>query len=182
MTTFRAPTDTVTIPDDFYTPAPAYSPDASPGQDDRREQLDDPAEQLERVEPLPDDETDDLPADPRPLPYTPPPVTERPQAEPIRRATDAVTRTVTVGDDPVLLLSEDHRRRSWSVWLPSTSSAGVRLAAGRHARENVTATGTSVPLPAGAALDGKTGAPVALVSDTPGTAATVHLIAEIDAA
>lgn len=32
MTTFRTATDEYTVPDDFYTPAAAYSPDAGPGR------------------------------------------------------------------------------------------------------------------------------------------------------
>lgn len=80
----------------------------------------------------------------------------------------------------MVILSEDGRRRSWTVWVNSTSSAGVRLALGRHARENADNSSTSVPVAAGEVLDGHSAATIAVVTDTPGTQATVHLVAELD--
>lgn len=180
MTTFRTATDEYTVPDDFYTPAAAYSPDAGPGQDDRRDQLDTPGDDLERVEPEADPDTAELPTDRRPVPYYPEPAPADGTSAPERRPDDGLTRTVTVGDSPVVVLSEDAQRRSWTVWVNSTSAAGVRLATGRHAAEDADASPTSIPLDAGATLTGTMTGRLALVTDTPGTAATVHVVAERD--
>ncbi len=183
MSKFRSATDTVAVPTDFYEPFGPYSDEAGPDPDARREQLASPAEQLDRVEPdVAGDDLDreDVELAPVVTPYRHPEPPAPKSAPAEVRPTDGVARTVTVGDDPVLVLTEDGRRRSWSVWVNSASSAGVRLAIGRHAREDVTADPTSIPLAAGAALDGETGAPVAVISATPGTAATVHVVAELD--
>lgn len=180
MTLFRAPTPTAEVPQ-LYTPAPAYTDEADPGPDDRREQLATPAKQLRRVEPEPEHQADKLDPERDATPYEeaqPKPVKAD---EPDRLPNDGATRTVEVGDDPVVLLNDDPGRVSWALWVPGTSGAGIRLAIGRHAREDADVDGLTVPIAAGAGtLRGIGTSRLAARTDTPGSVAVVHLIAERD--
>jgi len=177
----RQDTPTVEVPTEFYRPFDGYTDDAAPDPDLRRDQLEDPAPQLERVEPEPDERVAELPDLEQPVPYQhaePAPI--KPD-EPERLPNDGATRTVEVGDDPIVILNDDPGRVSWALWVPGTSGAGIRLAIGRHAREDCEQDGLTIPIAAGSGtLRGNGTSRLAARSGTPGTKATVHVIAERD--
>lgn len=176
----RQDTPLTVMPD--YMPAEAYTDNADPGPDDRRAQMLLPATDPDRATPESEHQAEQLDVEhDDPTPY------QEPQPPPVKLAAgdvlpnDAQARTVIVGDEPVVILSDDPERVAWCFYVHADSPVGVRYALGRNARQDAEQIGHSAPLTAAeGTLRGTFTGTVAAVAATPGQLATVVVLTERD--